>query len=184
MSNDLFEGLSFSVISLLMSRMRSREYQRKTFLVEPGAVDGHLYLIKRGLVKKHYINNEGKERIFEFGIPSNWIFDVKGFTENQPASFAIETLENTHVGILAKDDYKDLCEDSEELRTYFEGIIYRTMLSHEKRMRQLMACSAKNRYEDFQEDYPGLELRVSQKHIAAYLGITPEFLSNMKSRMI
>ena len=33
----------------------------------------------------------------------------------------------------------------------------------------------------FKEKYPTLESRISQKHIASYLGISPEFLSKLKS---
>jgi len=31
--------------------------------------------------------------------------------------------------------------------------------------------------------YPGLEQRIAQKHIAAYLGITPVFLSMLRKRL-
>jgi hypothetical protein len=42
--------------------------------------------------------------------------------------------------------------------------------------------TAEERYEAFINKYPGLEQRLSQKLIAAYLGITPEFLSMLRKK--
>jgi len=38
---------------------------------------------------------------------------------------------------------------------------------------------AKARYQQFLKDYPGLESRVRQYHVASYLGISPVSLSRL-----
>ena len=43
--------------------------------------------------------------------------------------------------------------------------------------------SGTHRYLNFTKTYPSLEHRISQKHVAAYLGMTPEHLSRLKSRL-
>ena len=47
-----------------------------------------------------------------------------------------------------------------------------------------MRKTAAERYLNFQRLYPGLDLRIPQYHIAAYLGISPEFLSKLRKRLI
>jgi len=50
-------------------------------------------------------------------------------------------------------------------------------------MAQLFSSTAEERYQLFLETYPHLFNRLSQVQIAAYLGITPEFLSRIRGRM-
>ena len=50
----------------------------------------------------------------------------------------------------------------------------------QNRVIMLMSFSAIKRYEDFEETYPEIIQRVTQKMIASYLGITPETLSKIK----
>ena len=40
------------------------------------------------------------------------------------------------------------------------------------------------RYAEFRKLYPSLDGRVAQKHIASYLGMTPEFLSTVRKRVL
>jgi serine/threonine-protein kinase len=40
-------------------------------------------------------------------------------------------------------------------------------------------ASARERLAAFREEYPGLEDRVTQKCIASYLGVTPQYLSQL-----
>ncbi|WP_158250461.1 helix-turn-helix domain-containing protein [Aquimarina sp. I32.4] len=49
-------------------------------------------------------------------------------------------------------------------------------------VRNNSSLTAEEKYDKFVERYQGLELRITQKDIAAYLGITPEFLSRIKRK--
>ena len=40
--------------------------------------------------------------------------------------------------------------------------------------------SAQERLAAFREEYPGLEARISQRAIASYLGITPQYMSRLR----
>ena len=39
-------------------------------------------------------------------------------------------------------------------------------------------------YENFQKKYPDVKNCLPQKHIASYIGVTPEFFSKMKSKLL
>src|SRR5258706_422984 len=56
-------------------------------------------------------------------------------------------------------------------------------MQQQERIGQLFSSTAEERYASFLETYPHLLNRVSQVQIASYLGVTPEFLSRIRSRM-
>jgi CRP-like cAMP-binding protein len=43
--------------------------------------------------------------------------------------------------------------------------------------------SARERFMAFQADHPGLHERIAQKHVAGYLGMTPEAFSRLLAQM-
>jgi hypothetical protein len=47
-----------------------------------------------------------------------------------------------------------------------------------------LSLSAEERFEKMCKKYPTLIQRVPQKHLASYIGVTPEFFSKMKARLL
>jgi CRP-like cAMP-binding protein len=47
-----------------------------------------------------------------------------------------------------------------------------------------LSLTAEERFEKFCKRYPTLKQRVPQKQIASYIGVTPEFFSKMKARLL
>jgi Mn-dependent DtxR family transcriptional regulator len=47
-----------------------------------------------------------------------------------------------------------------------------------------MALSAEERYKRFCERFSTIKYNVPQKQIASYLGVTPEFFSKMKKKLL
>lgn len=47
---------------------------------------------------------------------------------------------------------------------------------------ELLTKTAEERYKILEDKYPGIFLRVAQKHIASYLGITPQSLSRIRNQ--
>ena len=54
----------------------------------------------------------------------------------------------------------------------------------QKRVLMMMTHTAIQKYKHFQKVYPGLTLRVPQKMIATYLGLTPETFSKVKRQVL
>lgn len=55
-------------------------------------------------------------------------------------------------------------------------------IKKETREAEFLLDDAETRYQRFQSSYPGLEERLTQYHVASYLGITPVALSRIRNR--
>lgn len=64
-------------------------------------------------------------------------------------------------------------------RKYVEDLF----IEKEQRERELFSLDVTTRYLNFKKRYPDVEGRVSQYHIASYLGITPQALSRIRKRL-
>ncbi len=65
---------------------------------------------------------------------------------------------------------------------FFRLLIQNGYLSLQQRIIGAMSQPAEERYAAFVEKYPDIEQRVPLYQIAAYLGITPSFLSTIRNQ--
>jgi len=62
----------------------------------------------------------------------------------------------------------------------FRVIIENSFIELQNRVLQNISNTAEERYISFLNQYPNLSNRLSNTQIASFLGITPEFLSNIR----
>jgi len=55
-------------------------------------------------------------------------------------------------------------------------------IQKEKREIELVTLEAKERYQIFQKEHPGLDQQIPQYHIASYLGVSPTQLSRIRAQ--
>ena len=65
-----------------------------------------------------------------------------------------------------------------QLRDYYLGAAQRAIMEQSRRL-YLNASPAQGRLNAFRREYPGLEQRISQKVVASFLGITPQYMSQL-----
>ena len=71
-----------------------------------------------------------------------------------------------------------------KMERYFRIITQRAFVAFQQRIVQNLSMIAEERYLAFREKYPRIELRIPQRLVASYLGISAEFLSKIKSRLV
>lgn len=92
-------------------------------------------------------------------------------------------LEPTTLYLFPQLECEDLCDNNMEIKLFFRKLTERTLLLQKKRIKETIFRSAKERYEILLTENPNLVLRVPSIYIASYLGITPETLSRIKTKM-
>ena len=169
-------------IDVLISLLSEKKIKKKEFILYSGSVCLNNHFVIKGCLKKYYINTEGKERIFEFGIENQWITDHNSFWKQTPSSFSIEAIEDTDIIQLKRSNIEPLLNQIPKFERYFRLVGNNLIFKSERRIKQILSCSANERYIDFLQDYPNIEQRLSQRQIASYLGVSPEFLSSLRNK--
>ncbi|WP_339923757.1 Crp/Fnr family transcriptional regulator [uncultured Cyclobacterium sp.] len=160
-----------------------KTYKKGVILLEQGEIAKYGYLVKKGCLKSYTVDIAGKEHILQFA-PENWmISDLESFTNQVPSSVSIETIEDCEIALIAKVDFKEIEGLEKEVVIDMANKFRNNLIASNKRILGLLSASSEQRYLDFTETYPTLVQRLPLKLIAAYIGVTPEYLSDIRRRM-
>lgn len=169
--------------ALFTSLLRQKLVKRKQVLLSAGQIASDTYFVNSGCLRVFDVDEDGKTHVASFAIEKYWVSDLYSFLTESPAGFTIDALEDTEVFCLSKSDLENLYTEIPKFERYFRIKHQRAFLGLMRRTMHSISKPAEEKYLEFRERYPGLELRIPQKEIAAYLGITPEFLSILRRRM-
>jgi CRP-like cAMP-binding protein len=167
-----------------ISLLRERIFKRKEFVLREGEVARSTNYVVRGCLRLYRVDEKGVIHTGFFSIEDYWITDLYSFLTQTPATTNIDTLEDTLIFQISKDDMEKLYTHVPKFERLFRIMHQRAFIAQQKRIMKNISTTAEEQYLQFKAKYPGLESRIPQKEIAAYLGITPEFLSMMKRKML
>jgi len=163
-----------------VSLLTFKTIRRRQFLLRENEVCRHSAFVTRGCLRGYTVDANGFEHILQFAPPDWWIADMYSLLAQQPGNLNIDALEDTDVLLLAKSDQEQLYLDVPKFERFFRIITENSLVASRRRLLDNMSLNAQQRYESFCRHYPTLIHHLAQKQIAAYIGVTPEFLSKMK----
>jgi CRP-like cAMP-binding protein len=182
-SLEKFIPLSERDQQLIVSCLRERKVKKGQFLVHEGAVSRSTHFVNEGSVRTYFIDRSGQEHIVQFAIEGWWISDLNSFINQTPATFNVQAIEDSVILELPYESLEMLYEAVPKMERYFRILTQRAFVSFQQRVVQNLSMEAEERYLEFRQKYPRIELRIPQKLVASYLGISAEFLSKIKSRL-
>ena len=175
--------LDESEIEKLNSLIQYKVFKKNQYLASKDMYLANSYYVLSGCLQTFLIDDNGKEHILLFSPADWWTGDLCNFYENKYASLlTIKAIKQTEVIILTHETKEILYNESRNFERYFRILAERSLIELQHRFLDLLSSSVNERYKEFIEKYPNLMTQLSQRQIAGYLGITPEFLSKIKNK--
>lgn len=167
-------------ISYFTSLLTERQIPKKAFILVEGQACKDIYFVHSGILRAFYLDKSGRESTIMFALTDWWITDMFCFVNQQPAMLNIEAVEDSYVFQLKKNDLDQLYNTVPKFERFFRILMQNAYTREQLRVIQNLSLSAEERYNGFLTKYPQVANQVTQKQIASYLGITPEFLSTIR----
>ncbi len=161
----------------------AKTIKKKHFLLRVGEVCKFEGFVTKGLFRVYHIDQNGVEQILYFAMENWWITDIDSFTNGKPSQLFIEALEDGEVLLISKKDKETAYERIPKIEKLFRVMTQKTHVALQRRMIDNLGKTAHQRYLDFIEKYPQFYQRLSNLQIAAYLGISYEFLSKIRRKV-
>jgi CRP-like cAMP-binding protein len=153
----------------------------KTTLLEEGEIARYVYFIKKGCLRM-WFNNDGKDVTLQFFFENQAVASIESFRRQRPSLFTLESIEETKITCISKEDFDKLFGLFPELKAGFLEIALERMSNYADLFLSRIKDNPRKRYEELLREHPEIIQRVPQHYIASYLGITPISLSRIRNR--
>ena len=154
----------------------------KTTLLFEGEVSNKIFFVNRGVLRL-WNNNDGKDITFQFFFENQMVSSFESFYLEKPSLFSIESIENTSMIVLNKENLDLLKLKYPSLNAYITQHICERFMDYTKFLLSQIKESPEERYKSLLRDNPQIIDRIPNYYIASYLGITPVSLSRIRKRL-
>jgi CRP/FNR family transcriptional regulator len=167
---------------ILIKYFKYRTYQKKEFLLKEGQVCRSIHFVENGCLRMFFLNNKTNEQITQFAMENWWISDFFSFTDQNPSAYFIQTVEKSDVLSIDLFSFEVLLKELPQMERYFRIIMQRAVAASQLRIKYMFELSKEEFYNLFCTSFPEFVQRVPQYMIASYLGLTPEYVSELRKR--
>jgi len=131
----------------------------------------------------YFINEKAIEQIVQFAIDGWWISDVKSFINSTHSDYYIQAIEDSKIISISIEEFDRLLNELPKLERYFRIIMQKELAALQFKSKLMYEMSKEDFYKYFCTSFPEFVQRVPQYMIASYLGLTPEYVSELRKKM-
>jgi CRP-like cAMP-binding protein len=163
---------------LIPKKLRKRQY-----LLQEGDICKNICFVEKGALRAYVLDENGNEHITAFALEGWTIGDLYSFMKAEPATLNIEALEDCELLLTSKAAHDELLTKLPKYETYIRMLLTDAYIALQRRTTDMISLSSEKRYQAFTNMYPALVQRVPQHMIASFMGLSPETLSRVRSRI-
>ncbi|MCF8218052.1 MAG: Crp/Fnr family transcriptional regulator [Bacteroidales bacterium] len=178
LNDDLWEDIK--------SHLQVFTVSKGEYLLRKNDICRYGYFIHKGSFMHTYINDEGKEFVISLHLDEvyRYLTSPQSFFTGNSSDFEIIALEESKVIAFHKKNLDKLSDEHPEFQKYYHevtagGLLYLYQFSTIK-----MTSSAINFLKLIYQDYPSFLLRIPDKYIARFIGISEEWFSKIKKKFL
>ena len=157
--------------------------KRNQILLNYDQVCDHYYFINKGCVRLFTIAKDGDESSRYFAFEGNFVTALPSFINQQIAEEYLQTIEESELLCISRADFYHLVASIPQFSKIYTEILELGFIMAQKRIYGFQGFDALDKVKWVIKYQPQLLLRVSNKMVASYLGISPFTLSRIKPKL-
>ncbi len=181
--NNFVENLDAETQTELAEITVRKQFAKGEFLLRQDEICRQSFFIERGIVRKFYLTEDGKEITTELCFADDLAVSFQSYTLQTPSLEFIQATENTEVTVT---DYTSF----QQLKTRFPKLLELDLMMTEyyamwleERLRRFHTLDATKRYQKLIAEQPHVVRQIQLTHIASYLGVSLETLSRIRAKI-
>jgi len=170
--------------TIFTGMLRPQTIKRKQFWLSDGDICKHSAFVTSGCLRGFTVDKNGIEHVLSFAPVDWWMADMYSLISQKPGMLNVEALEDTEVLLLSKTNQEALYKQIPKFEHFFRVLVENSLVASQQRLIDGLSLTAEDRYNNFCKRYPTLIYTLPQKQIASYIGVTPEFFSRMRKKVV
>ncbi len=167
---------------LILSKTTVLSPVKKDILEQRGTIHKNTYFINQGCLHLYQVNEKGNEQTIQFAIKNWWLTDYDSFNFRTPSRYNIQALEDSKISVLTKNNLEELFVQIPELERYFRLISQRAYAASLFRISLMYSYSKEERYLNFIQQFPEFVQQVPQYILGSFLGMSAEYISEIRKK--
>lgn len=167
---------------IFMQRLKPINLRKYDFFLEPGKICRGMVIVQKGGLR-YFSRSEKGDYTIGFSFEGDWLGDYESFLLQRPSQDYIEALEDCELYVINFTDMQALYQQSQRFEKFGRLIAERLFINAVKDIRSYTLQSAEDRYLELIKEKPQILDRLPQHLIASYLGIQPQSLSRIRSKL-
>ncbi len=160
------------------------EVKKGDYLCRINEIPSSFLFVNKGLLRTYILDDKGIEYNKIFFTEGMFPASIVSLLKNKPSEFELQALEDCQLIQIDFKKYRKLLKEDEDLKLFHISYLEENwLIKKEEKEVSIVQKDADERYEDFLNDHPTLESRLTQYHIASHLGITPTQLSRIRKKI-
>ncbi|WP_339935998.1 Crp/Fnr family transcriptional regulator [Undibacterium luofuense] len=176
-------GNELSGWDALENAAQLRRFSKAQEIFGSGEWQPYIYVIRRGIVKLSYLDDTGEEWVKSFIGEGGFFACPSVIISGGKTDYFAVALEDVELEQLHYPALQNLAEKNSDWSRAVRVLLESHILRKEQRERELLTMTPDLRYHSFLQSHRTIVKRIQIRDIAKYLGITPEALSRIRTRM-
>jgi len=149
------------------------------YLIRAGEIEKYFYYVHDGVIRGYILNN-GNEISIGFSYNGDYSGAFDSFLDQKPTDFFLETITDVQMLRIHFNDLMKLFDQFKSMERWGRIFNANALIAMARRQVEVRAYSAEEKFERLATDSPHIFQLVPQKHLASYLGMTPETFSRLR----
>jgi CRP-like cAMP-binding protein len=163
--------------------LTAKSYKKNELIKEVNKKEKYLSIITKGSAGI-FLWKENSAICLDLCFENEFFGDYMSFLTQQPTEIFTQAIEPTEILSISYSDLNELYSSS-PIGTHIGRSAAESLFIHKQTQQiDLLMLTAEERYLKLLERQPEIVKRTPQKHIASYLGITPESFSRIRKNII
>ena len=180
-SFERFVSLPDAVWAELQAPWRLRDVRAGEVLTRIGEVEHRFSFVVEGVQRGYFVTPEGDEVTVAFTYPPSYSGVPDSFFLQVPSAYALEALTDGQMLSIEHGALAALMDRHPALDRWAWRLLATATAGRAKRERELLTLSATERYRRLLAESPHVLDLVPLRHVASYLGMSPETLSRARA---
>ncbi len=175
--------LSSAEIDIVTSLFKEKTYKKGDLFLAEGQICNKVGFVTKGLMR-YYISYNGEEKTYAFSQENDYVCNYESFLPQSPSSKIIQAVEDCDVLVISYNDLQLLYINVREGERFGRIAIEAVFLQLLKDINSFYTETPELRYKRFIKNHADLQQRISQYHIASFVGVKPQSLSRIRKRIL